>query len=209
MNAMTSTITSEQEHAIAVYLKDRHITAGLGTADEACSIAAINLALFGKLTDNVPDCMSFIIGRWIIVIQDAMPDKMRNSIEWRRLLPLAAGTGRDHETARLRILINWVWEKVLPPLQTIADDGGFGEAWRAIWIAADAARATDRAALTADRAAEAAEAAARAAEAAAEAAEAAEAALATDQISAWATTWAQMSPATVLAQLIAVSVDVP
>ena len=65
-----STITTEQQTAIADFLKGRRIP---------CSVAAINLALFGRLTDHVPPCMSLVVGRWIIRIQDAMPDTMRNS----------------------------------------------------------------------------------------------------------------------------------
>ena len=88
------TIDADQRQAITDFLEGRHIPSGLGTAEEACSIAAINLALTGELTDHIPDCMSLVIGKWIIVVQDAVPDELRNSAEWRRLLPLAAGTGR-------------------------------------------------------------------------------------------------------------------
>ena len=121
-----STITSDQEQAIRNYLKGRHIPAGLGDENEACSIAAINLALAGQLTDQIPDCMSPVIGRWIISVQDVIPDDMRNSLQWRDLLPLAAGTGRDpaDEKARLDIILEWMWSDVLPTVQPIADRGG-------------------------------------------------------------------------------------
>ena len=144
-----ATITQEQEQAIRDYLAGRHIPSGLGTEEEACSIASINLALTGKLTDKIPDCMSEVIGRWIIRIQDAMPDEMRNSDKWRSLLPLAAGTGRDLEQERLAIIMDWLWVTVLPQLQPLADERGFGEAWRtmteqrtpaAAYAAYDAAR---------------------------------------------------------------------
>jgi hypothetical protein len=95
-----STITATQQTAIAHYLDGRHLRSGIGTAEEPCSLAAINLALSGRLTDDIPDCMSPVIGSWIIRIQDAMPDDLRNSERWRSLLPLAAGTGRDREAAR-------------------------------------------------------------------------------------------------------------
>lgn len=118
---MTTTITPEQQAAIATYLEGRHIAAGLGTKEEPCSIAAINLALSGQLTDEIPGCMSVVIGGWIIGVQDAMPDKMRNGKAWRRLLPLAAGTGRQHEAKRLDIILDWVWETVFPTLHPQAD----------------------------------------------------------------------------------------
>jgi hypothetical protein len=127
-----STITTEQQEAIAAFLNDRHIPAGLGTEEEACSIAAINLALTGTLNDTVPDCMSEVIGRWIIGAQDAMPDEMRNSAEWRELLPLAAGTGRENEKERLDIILDWMWGTVLPSLQPLADEKGFGPQWSAM-----------------------------------------------------------------------------
>src|SRR6476661_3832939 len=87
------------------YLATHHLPTGIGTKEEACSIAAINLALTGKLTDRIPECMSPVIGKWIIRIQDAMPDEMRNSAAWKALLPAAAGTGRDREADRLRIIM--------------------------------------------------------------------------------------------------------
>src|SRR5882672_9277442 len=107
---------NEIQAKVEAYLKDRYIPAGLGTKEAACSIAAINLALTGELTDRIPECMSTVIGRWILIVQDSMPDDMRNSLEWRRLLPLAAGTGREREQERLALILKWVWETVLPQI---------------------------------------------------------------------------------------------
>jgi len=164
------------------------LTRGLGDRERHCSIAAVNLALSGKLTDAIPDCMSEVVGRWIIRIQDAMPDDLRNSAAWRELLPLAAGTGREHEPERLAMILDWLWGVVLPQHQPIADAGGYGPEWRqmterrteaaaraaAAWAVARAAEAAARAASAASRAAaRAAEAAARATSAASRAAEAA------------------------------------
>ena len=127
------TITHEQETAIRDWLATHPTLAvGIGTAEQACSVAAINLALSGELTDRVPDCMSRVIGRWIIGIQDRMPDDIRNSADWRDLLPLAAGTGRAHETERLAIVMDWMWGTVLPLMQSVADTGAFGAEWRAM-----------------------------------------------------------------------------
>lgn len=125
-----TTITKEQQQAIATLLETMTLPNGLGTEESACSIAAINLALTGELTDKIPNCMSVVIGRWIIGVQDSMPRKMRNSAEWKRLLPLAAGTGRHHEKERLEIILDWMWGTVLPTLQPIADSNGFGKKWR-------------------------------------------------------------------------------
>jgi hypothetical protein len=73
--------------------------------------------------------MSEVIGNWIITIQDRMPDDMRNSSDWKRLLPLAAGTGRDHEPERLTMIMNWMWAS-LELAQPIADADGFGPEWQ-------------------------------------------------------------------------------
>lgn len=124
-------ITHEQEQAIREWLiAHPTLSVGLGTEEQACSIAAINLALTGELTDTVPKCMSPAIGHWIIGIQDRMPDDVRNGAAWRDLLPLAAGTGRDHEPERVAIIMDWMWGTALPIVQSIADLHGFGPQWQ-------------------------------------------------------------------------------
>jgi hypothetical protein len=127
-----STLTTEQQQAITDLLKDMVLPSGLGTAESACSIAAINLALTGKLTDTIPDCMSNVIGQWIIRIQDRMPNEIRNGVEWKQLLPLAAGTGRLLEHERLQIILDHMWTVSLPLVQSFADSKGFGVEWKAM-----------------------------------------------------------------------------
>ena len=169
-----STITNKQQTTIAEKLATMHLPSGLGDEYAACSIAAINLALSGRLTDSIPACMSRVIGRWIIVTQDAMPNDVRNSERWKSLLPLAAGTGRVNEQERLEMILEWMWGTVLPSVQLLADRQGFGEQWQKMTTerSADAARAAAEAAGAAAEASEwAAWAAARAAGAAAEASE--------------------------------------
>ncbi len=227
-----STITQSQQDAIAAYVTSHHLPSGLGTAEGACSIAAINLALTNTLTDVVPDCMSVVIGRWIIGVQDAMPDAMRNSPAWKSLLPFAAGTGRDREPQRLAIVLDWMWTRVLPTLQPLADKHGFGDTWTYMLTekTEDASHAADSAAAAyaadcaashaADSAAAAAAEAARtaaypvgaaayaAAAAAAAAAEAARTAAypvgaAADPLgAAYAETWNTFDPCEVLQRLI-------
>jgi hypothetical protein len=106
------------------------------------------------------------------------------------LLPLAAGTGRDMERERLELVTAWLWGTVLPTLQPLADENGFGGEWKqmtthrteaAARVAeATAAEAADAAAMAHAAEADAAEWAAMAAGAAADAADAA----------AWAVAWA-------------------
>ena len=150
---MQPTITEQQQQAIALKLATMHLPAGLGDEHNACSIAAINLTLSGELSDTIPLCMSEVIGKWIIPMQDAMPDTMRNSTEWKRLLPLAAGTGREREQERLTIIMNWLWESVLPTVQPAADSGGYGEQWKEMLRQRTAAAAARAAADAAARAA--------------------------------------------------------
>ena len=143
-----STITGDRQEAIRQFVMGHHLGSGLGSNDEPCSIGAINLALGGALSDEVPWCMSPVIGRWIIGAQDFMPDAMRNDFAWKALLPLAAGTGRAPalEQRRLAIILDWMWTKVLPAVQPIADEYGFEVEWKAMLLerteaAAEAARA--------------------------------------------------------------------
>ena len=124
------TLSQKELDDIAVILAPMVLPKGLGTRENACSIAAINLALNGKLSDGIPDCMSPVIGKWIIRVQDEMPQDMRNSREWKYLLPFAAGTGREHEKQRIAMIIDWMWVECLPQIQPLADKSGFGDEWR-------------------------------------------------------------------------------
>lgn len=157
-----STLTEAQAQAIAARLASQPcIPVGLGDEHAACSIAAINLALTGQLTDNIPPCMSKVIGRWIIRTQDRMPAGMRNSTEWRALLPLAAGTGRDMalEKRRSALVVQHMWEVALPLVQPRADARGYGVEWREMCEqrTAESARRACKAAAAATAAATAAD----------------------------------------------------
>jgi hypothetical protein len=76
---MTQTFTQEHRAKLEQYLATHTLPSGLGTKESACSIAAINLAVSGTLTDDIPDCMSEVLGKATIRLQDAMPSEMRNS----------------------------------------------------------------------------------------------------------------------------------
>ena len=118
-------LTKEEQDKIAELINRMTLSKGIGTRESACSIAAINLALSGKLTDDIPECMSRIIGNWIIGVQDNMPADLRNSSSWKSLLPLAAGTGREHERERVQLILDWVWSDVLPTMQQFYTSVGF------------------------------------------------------------------------------------
>ena len=167
---MTLTISDKQALLIAATIAPMRLPSGLGTEANASVMAAINIALGNGLVDDVPDSMSPVLGRWLIVMQDRMPAAMRNSAAFKDLAPYAAGTGRAHEAERLAIIREHMWAVALPLVQPVADKGGYGSEWRRMCIERTdvAARAAAEAARAAARAAEAAEAlAARAAAAAA------------------------------------------
>ena len=161
----TTVWTQEADARLRDYLASHEVAEGIGTEESACSVAAINLALTGKLTDTIPMCMSEVIGEWMTVVQDVMPLEMRNSSGWKCLLPMAAGTGREREEERLALIMDWLWGTVLPDLQSVADQGGFGAEWRMMCVekSPKAARAARDATTGAARAARAAGDAARAA----------------------------------------------
>ena len=152
---MTTEWTPEAAEKLRSFLAEpsRTLSAGLGTTTSPCSIAAINLALTGALKGDVPECMSTVIGEWILGVQDIMPSEIRNSAEWRSLLPAAAGRRRDSKTdsKRAAVLHKWMWETVLPDVAGIADRNGSGNEWRAMLVEKTPASA-HRAMNAADRA---------------------------------------------------------
>jgi hypothetical protein len=193
---------------------------GLGTVGpvdfgERCTIAEINLVLTGTLSDDPHPCISEVIRRWVIRIQDAMPDEIRNSAAWRTSAPLIAGTGTDDErveSKRRDAIVAWMWDRladeaVLAALpdevrpvwdRMLAERTPAAAAYAAHAAAAYAAHAADTAADTA-----AAYAAAHAADAAADdAADTAAhaAAAARDR----QTYWRRADPAGLLARLVAI-----
>jgi len=127
---MSDQYTTENRTKLEAYLATHSLPSGLGDKKSACTLAAINLALTGKLTDVTPSCMSLVLGSATIRLQDVMPYQMRNSKRYKRLIPDMPGTGREREAERLAVLMDWMWTVVLPQLQPIADKHGFGPEWR-------------------------------------------------------------------------------
>ena len=165
---------TDQSQKIATLLSTVTLGHGVGTKARPCTMAAINLAIDGRLTDKIPECVSPVIGRWVISIQDAMPLDRLNGARWRALVPAIAGTGREHDGERVAIIMDWMWGIALPQLQPVADACGFGAEWRTMCADRTAAAAFDAAdAAALEAAAEAAVLAPRVAARAAAAAEAA------------------------------------
>ena len=135
---------TDQSQKIASLLSTVTLGHGVGTTACPCTMAAINLAIDGRLTDKIPECVSPVIGNWVIIIQDAMPLDRLNGARWRALVPAIAGTGREHDGERVAIIMDWMWGIALPQLQPVADAGGFGSEWRT--MCADRTEAAARAA---------------------------------------------------------------
>ena len=124
------TITKEQFDAIAHRVNTHPTCHGIGTMKKSCTVAHMQIAMSGEVTDKRPDCMSAIIHAWVIPMQDSIPVERLNNPRWQRLIPFAAGTGNNHETERLSIIMDWMWGTVLTQLQPLADENGFGAEWR-------------------------------------------------------------------------------
>ena len=127
---MTATFTDQHATKLREYLKSHELSVGEGDEDSACTVAAINLAMTGKVHDKRPACMSAVVHGAVIILQDEIPDEMRNSARYKALVPHMAGTGMEREDERSAVLLNWMWDVVLPQLQDMADKRGFGAEWR-------------------------------------------------------------------------------
>lgn len=108
--------TKQDRERVARFLSKTTLSQGVGSPDSPCSIAAINLALTGRLTDERPPCMSPVIYHFAVEAQDSASHAMRNSREWKALLPWAAGSLDEDavELERLEIVRGWLWDVVLP-----------------------------------------------------------------------------------------------
>ena len=124
--------TADQRRRIAERLAGiEHLSVGVGTERSPCSIAAINLALSGRLTDDVPECASPARCAFVIGLQDRLPASIRDSAEWRAALPLLAGTRGMPEDLR-PVLIPWLWERLGDPAVVAAVPERALPAWRAM-----------------------------------------------------------------------------
>ncbi len=53
-----TTYTPDARAKLEAYLASHELPKGIGDKEAACTVAAINLALTGTLTDDIPACMS-------------------------------------------------------------------------------------------------------------------------------------------------------
>lgn len=116
MNIDAATIARVRE---ALLSPDLTIGFGVGSGDTpgqgtACTIAEIKLVLTGVLDDDPHPCISEVIRRWVVRVQDAMPFSTRNSLTWREAAVGIAGsaTGVDIEIKRRDLVVDWMWERL-------------------------------------------------------------------------------------------------
>jgi hypothetical protein len=196
-----TTITDEDRDKIRATLDTLTLVHGVGdkAKHEACTIAAVNLALTGTLTDDDPaECICPVIRRWVISVQDAMPTAQINAPEWRALIPAIAGTRSTPEVEQQRddLILDWMWGSLAAIRDVVPESTR--EAWDRMLD--ERTYAASAAASAAARAADAAAAASAAAAAAAYAAAASTAATAAHaEASDW---WRDANPAGLLAALI-------
>lgn len=113
-----------------LYRDGYNIPIGLGEEDQPCSIAAINLVLDDEFSDLIRPEMSYLIGQWMIQVQDWMPDHVRNGCVWKDLIVDSAWTGRENEVAIEHYQQEWLFHKVFGSVQVIAGYVGCGSLWR-------------------------------------------------------------------------------
>ena len=200
-------LTQDQQKVKALLATHPHLSVGVGNEEEMCTIAAINMALTGKVSDTLHPCVSPVIHKWVIVTQDAIPGAIRDSEAWRECVPLIAGSvaSEEIERARVKRIIAWMWDALgddavlafLPEDARSAWDRMLSERTTRAAYAAYVASGTSAAKYgeLATRAAKAAHAAAEAARATRAAAQAAKAAR--------ADYWCRRDPARLLAELVA------
>ena len=147
---MTGLELEQGREKIRARLKGLRLVAGVGSVGDgtACTTSAINLALTGELTDSDrSECMCPVVRSWVIRIQDAMPEEIRNSDEWRALIPIIAGSRSTPsvEDSRRDVVLDWMWECLasirdhLPKVVLPAWDRMLADRTSASYAASDAA----------------------------------------------------------------------
>ena len=126
---METSWTSQAHARLTDYLQTHRLKSEPGSTQTPCSIQAINIALRGTPSTVVPQCMSEVLGNFIMTIQDAIPNELLNGPEWKRMLPQAAGTQRDLERERSQAITDWMWNKVLPQVAPVLETPEFRKPW--------------------------------------------------------------------------------
>lgn len=96
-----------------------HGLSGGTDAKEAhtCTIGAIHMAMTGKVADTLLPCMSNAVRMWAISTQDAIPAHLLSrddphGRQWRRAVPLIAGSAEVDPLKQAEIMIEWMWHSL-------------------------------------------------------------------------------------------------
>lgn len=144
---MTAEVTEETRARLRAALLDETFRLGMGVGTltgERCTMAAINLILTGKLNDAPHPCVSEVIRRWVMRVQDVIPGRIRNSLAWRTAAVDIAGsaTTRAAELARAQMLVAWMWDRLADPGVLASVPADVRPAWDVMLCERTAAAAT-------------------------------------------------------------------
>lgn len=94
---------NEIQSLVASFVTSATLGKGLDNSKTPCTIAAINLTLSGRYTDECPECMSPELCDFVVVLQDRLSNKCRNSAEWKSIIPLLLNTKDQDAEIKSRI----------------------------------------------------------------------------------------------------------
>lgn len=88
---------------VATFVTGATLGQGLNDSQTPCTIAAINLTLSGRFSDDCPECMSPELCDFVIYLQDSITHECRNSAEWKSVIPLLLDTKDQNAEIKNRI----------------------------------------------------------------------------------------------------------
>jgi hypothetical protein len=94
---------NQLQSQVASFVTNTTLGQGLDDSQTPCTIAAINLTLSGRFTDDCPRCMSQELCDFVIILQDSLSHESRNSPEWKSVIPLLLNTKDQNEKIKSRI----------------------------------------------------------------------------------------------------------
>jgi hypothetical protein len=127
-------IIDQQKEQISNILKETDITPSHISPFRCNTLWAINMGMTNEDSDEIPGCMSTIIGIFIKMMEKYAEKSLLNSAEYKDLIVISAFTGKDpiQEKKRLEILFEYIWKTVFPYVQPIAEKHGFGDYWKGL-----------------------------------------------------------------------------
>jgi hypothetical protein len=94
---------NQLQSLVASFVTGATLGQGLNNSKTPCTIAAINLTLSGRFTDDCPHCMSPELCDFVVILQDSLSHECRNSPEWKSIIPLLLNTKDQDAEIKSRI----------------------------------------------------------------------------------------------------------